>query len=157
MYDRQVLVFSQFTSMLALISQALDTAKLEYETLTGDTAARATPVRRFQAGDVPILLASLKAGGVGLNLTAADAVIHYDPWWNPAVETQAVDRAHRIGREQPVFVYKLLCDDTIEERIDFMKTQKSDLASAMLGDTAAPLSRLGGDDLRRLFDLTPLS
>jgi superfamily II DNA or RNA helicase len=155
--DRQVLVFSQFTSMLALISQALDTAQFAYEMLTGDTADRATPVRRFQAGEVPILLASLKAGGVGLNLTAADAVVHYDPWWNPAVETQAVDRAHRIGREQPVFVYKLLCDDTIEERIESMKTQKSGLADAMLGDTATPLARLGDDDLRQLFDLSPLS
>ncbi|KRE89025.1 hypothetical protein ASG87_05615 [Frateuria sp. Soil773] len=154
---RQVLVFSQFTSMLALIGQALDAAKLDYALLTGDTADRVSPVRRFQAGDAPILLASLKAGGVGLNLTAADAVIHYDPWWNPAVETQAVDRAHRLGREQPVFVYKLLCDDTIEERIEAMKEHKSDLADAMLGDAAAPLSRLDGDDLRTLFDLSPSS
>ncbi|MGH8152493.1 MAG: DEAD/DEAH box helicase, partial [Rhodanobacteraceae bacterium] len=151
--DRQVLVFSQFTSMLALIGAALDTVKLGYAVLTGDTTDRATPVRRFQAGDVPILLASLKAGGVGLNLTAADAVIHYDPWWNPAAETQAVDRAHRIGRERPVFVYKLLCEDTIEERIETMKTHKSDLADAMLGDTAAPLARLDDKDLRNLFDL----
>lgn len=151
---RQVLVFSQFTSMLALIGQALDAAKLEYALLTGDSSDRATPVRRFQAGEVPILLASLKAGGVGLNLTAADAVIHYDPWWNPAVETQAVDRAHRIGREQPVFVYKLLCEDTIEERIESMKTQKSGLADAMLDDAATPLARLGDDELRQLFDLS---
>ena len=154
---RQVLVFSQFTSMLELIGQTLDAAKLDYTLLTGDTADRATPVRRFQAGDAGILLASLKAGGVGLNLTAADAVIHYDPWWNPAVETQAVDRAHRLGREQPVFVYKLLCDDTIEERIEAMKEHKSDLADAMLGDAVAPLSRLDGDDLRKLFDLSPSS
>lgn len=153
--DRQVLIFSQFTSMLELIGQALGEAKLDYTLLTGDTADRATPVRRFQAGDAPILLASLKAGGVGLNLTAADAVIHYDPWWNPAVETQAVDRAHRLGREQPVFVYKLLCDGTIEERIDAMKEQKAGLADAMLGDAVTPLSRLSGDDLRTLFDLSP--
>jgi superfamily II DNA or RNA helicase len=152
--DRQVLVFSQFTSMLALIGQALDEAKLEYALLTGDTADRAAPVRRFQAGDAPILLASLKAGGVGLNLTAADAVVHYDPWWNPAVETQAVDRAHRLGREQPVFVYKLLCDDTIEERIEAMKDQKSGLADAMLDAGAAPLARLDERDLRHLFDLS---
>jgi SNF2 family DNA or RNA helicase len=111
-------------------------------------------VRRFQSGDAPILLASLKAGGVGLNLTAADAVIHYDPWWNPAVETQAVDRAHRLGREQPVFVYKLLCDDTIEERIEAMKDQKSGLADAMLDASAAPLARLDERDLRHLFDLS---
>ena len=155
--DRQILVFSQFTSMLVLIGHALDAAQLEYAVLTGDTADRATPVRRFQAGESPILLASLKAGGVGLNLTAADAVIHYDPWWNPAVETQATDRAHRLGREQPVFVYKLLCDDTIEDRIEAMKEHKSDLAGAMLEDTAAPLSRLDHHDLQQLFDLSPPS
>jgi superfamily II DNA or RNA helicase len=151
--DRQILIFSQFTSMLALISRALDDAHLDHVVLTGNTADRATPVRRFQSGASPILLASLKAGGVGLNLTAADAVIHYDPWWNPAAETQAADRAHRLGREHPVFVYKLLCDDTIEERIESMKTHKSDLADAMLGDTATPLSRMGDNELRALFDL----
>jgi len=155
--SRQILVFSQFTAMLALIGDALDEARLEYATLTGDTADRATPVRRFQAGESPILLASLKAGGVGLNLTAADAVVHYDPWWNPAVETQAVDRAHRIGRERPVFVYKLLCDDTIEERIEAMKEHKSDLADAMLDAAAAPLARLDDRDLQQLFDLSPPS
>jgi superfamily II DNA or RNA helicase len=155
--DRQILVFSQFTSMLALIGRALDEAHLDYAVLTGDTTDRATPVLRFQTGESPILLASLKAGGVGLNLTAADAVIHYDPWWNPAVETQAADRAHRLGREQPVFVYKLLCDDTIEERIEAMKEHKSDLAGAMLNDTAAPLGRLGNYDLQQLFDLSPPS
>jgi len=155
--NRQILVFSQFTAMLALIGRALDEAKLDYALLTGDTADRATPVRRFQAGESPILLASLKAGGVGLNLTAADAVVHYDPWWNPAVETQAVDRAHRIGRERPVFVYKLLCDDTIEERIEAMKEHKSDLADAMLDAAAAPLARLDDRDLQQLFDLLPPS
>ncbi|MFK2900172.1 DEAD/DEAH box helicase [Dyella jejuensis] len=153
---RQVLVFSQFTSMLTLITAALDKAELGHAVLTGDTADRAKPVRDFQSGASPILLASLKAGGVGLNLTAADAVIHYDPWWNPAVEMQAVDRAHRLGREHPVFVYKLLCDDTIEEKIEAMKDQKSDLAGAMLGDAASPLSRLSGNELRQLFDLPSL-
>lgn len=150
---RQILVFSQFTSMLALIAKALDTARLDHALLTGETGDRATPVHRFQQGEVPIMLASLKAGGVGLNLTAADAVIHYDPWWNPAVERQAVDRAHRIGREQAVFVYKLLCDDTIEEKIEAMKEHKSDLAEAMLVDASAPLSCLSDIDVRKLFDL----
>jgi len=150
---RQVLVFSQFTSMLALISQALQAARFEHAMLTGSTTDRATPVRRFQSGATQILLASLKAGGVGLNLTAADAVIHYDPWWNPAVELQAVDRAHRLGRVLPVFVYKLLCDNTIEDKIEAMKDRKSDLAQALLGDPNSSSSRLRDLDVRTLFDL----
>ncbi|PXV55970.1 Helicase conserved C-terminal domain-containing protein [Dyella jiangningensis] len=136
--DRQVLVFSQFTSMLALISTALEQAGHAHAQLTGDTTDRAEPVRRFQQREVPILLASLKAGGVGLNLTAADAVIHYDPWWNPAVEQQAIDRAHRLGREQPVFVYKLLCEDTVEDRIESMKSDKAELADLLLDKPGAP-------------------
>ena len=104
---RRVLLFSQFTSMLALIEEELAKLRLPYVLLTGDTADRATPVRRFQAGEVPLFLISLKAGGTGLNLTAADTVIHYDPWWNPAVEEQATDRAHRIGQDKPVFVHRL--------------------------------------------------
>jgi superfamily II DNA or RNA helicase len=149
---RQVLVFSQFTSMLTLIGKALDGEQLEYETLTGDTGDRAVPVRRFQSAAAPILLASLKTGGVGLNLTAADAVIHYEPWWNPAVEMQAIDRAHRIGRERPVFVYKLLCEDTIEDKMEAMKRQKSELADGMLDGASAPLAGLDPDDLYKLFD-----
>jgi SNF2 family DNA or RNA helicase len=101
---RRVLVFSQFTSMLALIEHELDKADIRYVTLTGDTVDREVPIRRFQDCEVPIFLISLKAGGVGLNLTAADTVIHYDPWWNPAVENQATDRAHRLGQDKPVFV-----------------------------------------------------
>jgi SNF2 family DNA or RNA helicase len=151
---RQVLVFSQFTSMLELIAQALEAERFEHLMLTGKTGDRATPVRRFQKGETTILLASLKAGGVGLNLTAADAVIHYDPWWNPAVERQAVDRAHRLGREQPIFVYKLLCEETIEEKIEALKSDKSDLAHALLGDAHAPLLRLSDVAVRALFDLT---
>jgi len=136
--DRQVLVFSQFTLMLDLISSALDSAGHAHVQLTGDTSDRASPVKRFQQREVPILLASLKAGGVGLNLTTADAVIHYDPWWNPAVEQQAIDRAHRLGREQPVFVYKLLCEDTVEDRIESMKSDKADLADLLLDTPGAP-------------------
>jgi SNF2 family DNA or RNA helicase len=150
--QRQILVFSQFTSMLDLISTALDDAELEHATLTGDTGDRSIPVRRFQSGAVPILLASLKVGGVGLNLTAADAVIHYEPWWNPAAETQAIDRAHRIGRERPVFVYKLLCNDTIEEKIEAMQGRKGELAGAMLDGAASPFATLGADDLHALFE-----
>lgn len=153
--DRHVLVFSQFTSMLELISKSLQEAQFEHAMLTGKTADRASPVRRFQSGEVQILLASLKAGGVGLNLTAADAVIHFDPWWNPAVERQAVDRAHRLGREKPVFVYKLICEDTIEEKIAAMKDRKSDLADAVLGDAGSRSAQLTDLDVRTLFDLPP--
>ncbi len=99
------------------------------------------------------MLASLKAGGLGLNLTAADAVVHYDPWWNPAVERQATDRAHRLGREQPVFIYKLICDDTIEEKIATMKDRKNDLALAVLGEKQFRAGRLNELNLRELFDL----
>jgi superfamily II DNA or RNA helicase len=150
---RHVLVFSQFTSMLKLISEALQAAQFKHALLTGKTTDRGTPMRQFQSGEVQILLASLKAGGVGLNLTAADAVIQFDPWWNPAVELQAVDRAHRLGREQPVFVYKLLCDDTIEDKIEAMKGRKSDLAGALLGDAPSSSGRLSELDVRALFEL----
>ncbi len=112
--DRRVLLFSQFTSMLALIAQELDKAGIGYVSLTGDTTNREEIVGRFQAGGVPVFLISLKAGGVGLNLTTADTVIHFDPWWNPAAENQATDRAHRIGQKNKVFVYKLVAAGSIE-------------------------------------------
>ena len=150
---RHVLVFSQFTSMLDLIAQALDDAHFKYTMLTGKTADRRAPVHEFQGGKVRIMLASLKAGGLGLNLTAADAVVHYDPWWNPAVERQAADRAHRLGREQPVFIYKLICEDTIEEKIAAMKDRKSDLALAVLGEKEFRAGRLSQLKLSALFDL----
>lgn len=129
---RRMLVFSQFTEMLQLIAKELDHRGLPYVMLTGDTRDRAEPVRRFQEGEVPVFLLSLKAGGVGLNLTAADTVIHYDPWWNPAAEAQASDRAHRIGQDKPVFVYRLITSGTVEERIEAMKARKAELADAVL-------------------------
>jgi superfamily II DNA or RNA helicase len=150
---RHVLVFSQFTSMLDLIAQTLEHAHFKYTMLTGKTTDRRAPVREFQSGKVRIMLASLKAGGLGLNLTAADAVVHYDPWWNPAVERQAADRAHRIGREQPVFIYKLICEDTIEEKIATMKDRKSDLALAVLGERQSRTDRLTHLELRELLGL----
>ena len=152
---RSVLVFSQFTSMLELMSEALRAARLNHTVLTGNTDDRRIPVRSFQSGEVGILLASLKAGGLGLNLTAADVVIHYDPWWNPAVERQAEDRAHRIGRELPVFVYKLICEDTIEEKIAAMKARKSDLARAVLAEDSFAPATLSEPDVRMLFNLPP--
>ncbi|MCK8787386.1 DEAD/DEAH box helicase [Roseomonas sp. NAR14] len=130
---RRVLLFSQFTSMLALIEAELEKARQPYVTLTGDTRDRATPVRRFQAGEVPLFLLSLKAGGVGLNLTAADTVIHYDPWWNPAVEDQATDRAHRIGQDKPVFVHRLVTEGTIESRMEDLKARKQAIVAGILG------------------------
>jgi SNF2 family DNA or RNA helicase len=137
---RRVLVFSQFTSMLALIQQALTERGIEHLLLTGQTRDRAEVVARFQGGEAPVFLISLKAGGVGLNLTAADTVIHYDPWWNPAAEDQATDRAYRIGQDKPVFVYKLICSGTVEDRIRALQVRKAALADAVLeGGTTATL------------------
>jgi SNF2 family DNA or RNA helicase len=131
---RKTLVFSQFTSMLDLIEVRLKKEGIKWVRLCGSTKDRATPVNQFQSGSVPVFLISLKAGGVGLNLTAADTVIHYDPWWNPAVERQATDRAHRIGQDKPVFVYKLVAADTVEERILTMQLRKSELSQMILGE-----------------------
>ena len=150
---RRILLFSQFTEMLALIATALDARKIAYLTLTGETPGtrRGALVRRFQSGKVPLFLISLKAGGVGLNLTAADTVIHYDPWWNPAVENQASDRAHRIGQDKPVFVYKLICAGTVEEKIQALQQRKADLARAVLEGGDAQSLRFDEGDLDELF------
>jgi SNF2 family DNA or RNA helicase len=147
---RRILLFSQFTSMLALIEEELRREAIPYELLTGSTQDRAGPVRRFQAGEVPLFLINLKAGGTGLNLTAADTVIHYDPWWNPVVEWQATDRTHRIGQQQAVFVYKLVCEQTIEERILELQVRKGALADALLDGDATHL-RLDNDEIAHLF------
>ena len=128
---RRILIFSQFTSMLALIEEKFREAEIDYLKLTGETRDRQGLVDRFQSGDVPVFLISLKAGGTGLNLTAADTVIHYDPWWNPAAQAQASDRAHRIGQTQPVFVHKLLCEGTVEERIFTLQSNKQRLADGL--------------------------
>ena len=150
---RQVLVFSQFTEMLALVIEELQALKLPHLLLSGDVppARRGEVVRRFQAGEVPLLLASLKAGGVGLNLTAAEVVIHLDPWWNPAVENQATARAHRIGQHKPVFVYKFVAEGSIEERLLALQARKAALAEGVLGQDAALAPKFGEDDLRGLL------
>ena len=122
---RRVLLFSQFTEMLALIEARLQEDEVDFVKLTGDTKDRATPVKKFQSGEVPLFLISLKAGGVGLNLTAADTVIHYDPWWNPAVEDQATDRAHRIGQTKKVFVHRLVTLGTIEEKMETAEREEA--------------------------------
>ena len=150
---RRILVFSQFAEMLALIGEALDARGQRWQTLTGQTPGmqRAELVERFQTGEVPLFLISLKAGGVGLNLTAADTVIHYDPWWNPAVEAQATDRAHRIGQDKPVFVYKLICTGTVEEKIQALQQRKADLAAAVLEGGSTQSLRFDENDLAELF------
>jgi len=153
---RRVLVFSQFTSMLRLIEEALQERGLEYALLTGETRDRAREVARFQGGEVPLFLLSLRAGGTGLNLTAADTVIHYDPWWNPAVEAQATDRAHRIGQDKPVFVYRLLCAGTIEERMRSLQERKARLAQTLLGDEAGLARALSVEDIEALLAPEPV-
>ncbi|MDJ0391032.1 DEAD/DEAH box helicase [Roseomonas sp. E05] len=148
---RRILLFSQFTTMLALIETELDRARMPYVKLTGQTRDRTTPVRRFQAGEVPLFLVSLKAGGVGLNLTAADTVIHYDPWWNPAVEDQATDRAHRIGQERTVFAHRLITEDTIERKMEMLKARKQAIVAGILGAGPGVTLDVTEADLEALF------
>jgi SNF2 family DNA or RNA helicase len=128
---RKILLFSQFVKMLELIEPELKKRGIGYAKLTGSTRKRDEVIDAFQNGEVPVFLISLKAGGVGLNLTAADTVIHYDPWWNPAVENQATDRAHRIGQQNAVFVYKLVTEATVEEKILALQQKKQALADAV--------------------------
>ena len=128
---RRVLLFSQFTTMLGLIEEELKKRGIPWVKLTGQSQKRDALIERFTSGEVPLFLISLKAGGVGLNLPQADTVIHYDPWWNPAVENQATDRAHRIGQSQRVMVYKLVAQGTIEERIMALQARKAALAESM--------------------------
>jgi SNF2 family DNA or RNA helicase len=148
----KALVFSQFTSLLALLKPRLDEAGLKYEYLDGATTDRQKRVEHFQADEAcPIFLLSLKAGGTGLNLTAADYVYLLDPWWNPAVEAQAIDRTHRIGQTRPVFAYRLVAKNTIEERILELQQSKRDLADAILNEDNATLATLRKEDLDYLL------
>jgi SNF2 family DNA or RNA helicase len=150
----KVLVFSQFTSMLALIRTALEKAHVSYEYLDGSTKDRAERVDHFQNDpSVGVFLISLKAGGTGLNLTAADTVVHYDPWWNPAVEEQASARAHRIGQSKVVNVYRLVSQGTIEEKILQLKQKKRDLVASVLSEDAGGAKKLTKTDLEDLFRL----
>ncbi len=144
---RKILIFSQFTKMLAIIEKEITEAGIAYTKLTGQTRKRDEAIDRFQSGEVPVFLVSLKAGGVGLNLTAADTVIHYDPWWNPAAENQATDRAHRIGQDKTVFVYKLITEGTVEEKIVAMQERKQQLADAMYAGTDAQSGNFTGEEL----------
>jgi len=141
--NRKVLLFSQFTSMLDIIEDYLIDQETTYLKLTGASKNRQELVEKFQAGDADVFLISLKAGGTGLTLTAADTVIHYDPWWNPAAENQATDRAYRIGQDKPVFVHKLICKGTVEQRIQKMQDKKGSLSDSIL---TASLNQLKLDD-----------
>ncbi len=153
---RRILLFSQFTSMLTLIEAELEKRKLRWVKLTGQSQNRDALIEQFTSGQVPLFLISLKAGGVGLNLPQADTVIHYDPWWNPAVENQATDRAHRIGQTQSVWVVKLVAQGTIEERILALQERKAALADSMYSGAAARKQPLFTEnDLAQL--LQPLS
>ncbi|MFJ7796086.1 SNF2-related protein [Pseudomonas sp. NPDC096950] len=152
---RKILLFSQFTSMLALIEEELQQRGVRYSLLTGETTDRRTPVKDFQSGNVPLFLISLKAGGTGLNLTAADTVIHFDPWWNPAVENQATDRAYRIGQNKPVFVYKLIARGTVEEKIQALQQEKAALAGAVLEGGMTGGLKLEQSDIEALFAPLP--
>ncbi|MFK7891494.1 MAG: DEAD/DEAH box helicase, partial [Granulosicoccus sp.] len=149
---KKILLFSQFTEMLGLIENELVKSDIPYVKLTGRTRKRDKVIDAFQHGDVPLFLISLKAGGTGLNLTAADTVIHYDPWWNPAVEEQASDRAHRIGQHKPVFIYKLVASNTVEEKILSMQENKRKLAEQTVNDVqGTALQGLTTEDVLNLF------
>lgn len=149
---RKALVFSQFTSLLALLRERLDANKTTYEYLDGATRDRAVRVERFQQdASCQLFLISLKAGGVGLNLTAAEYVFLLDPWWNPAVEMQAIDRTHRIGQTKPVFAYRLVARETVEERILKLQSQKRALADAILDAGVGGLKGLQREDVEQLL------
>jgi SNF2 family DNA or RNA helicase len=148
----RALVFSQFTSFLRRVRDRLHREGIETAYLDGSTRRRAEVVDGFKDGDAPVFLISLKAGGVGLTLTEADYCFVLDPWWNPAVEAQAVDRAHRIGQQRPVMVYRLVATDTIEEKVMELKTRKAALFSQVVDGDALMSAPLGAEDVRDLFE-----
>jgi SNF2 family DNA or RNA helicase len=148
----RALVFSQFTSFLQKAAARLDQRGVAYEYLDGSTLRRSDVIGRFKDGVAPVFLISLKAGGFGLNLTEADYVFLLDPWWNPAVEAQAVDRTHRIGQTRSVNVYRMVASDTIEEKVMALKDRKARLTSAVLDDDAVFSSSLTAEDIRGLID-----
>ncbi len=149
----KILIFSQFTSMLDIVAEELEKKKITYLYLSGKTKNRAELVDQFNndTSNIPIFLISLKAGGTGLNLTGADTVIIFDPWWNPSVENQAADRAHRIGQTKTVNVYRLMTKGTIEEKINLLKAKKKSLADALINASGDTFKKLTWDDIRGLF------
>ncbi|MEM8738705.1 MAG: DEAD/DEAH box helicase [Planctomycetota bacterium] len=149
---QKALVFSQFTSMLSLVRKRLDELGIRYAYLDGQTRNRKQVVEQFQEDpDLQVFLISLKAGGVGLNLTAAEYVFILDPWWNPAVEAQAIDRTHRIGQTKPVFAYRMICEDTVEQRIIDLQQRKRKLADAIVGGEQNLMQNLTRDDIEQLL------
>ncbi len=150
--NHRVLVFSQFVKMLHLIRSSLEDRGTKFAYLDGSTKDRKAEVDRFQAGTVPVFLISLKAGGVGLNLTTADTVIHVDPWWNPAVEAQATDRAHRIGQEKVVTAYKLVARDTVEEKILDLQRKKQNIIDTTIESEQPLMSGLTVNDIQELLE-----
>lgn len=148
-----ILVFSQFVSMLRLLRRVVEEAGSDYSYLDGASIDRADQVKAFQ--DEPkkrVFLISLKAGGYGLNLTKADTVVHFDPWWNPAVEAQATDRAHRIGQNRPVTVYKLIARNTVEEKIVRLQRKKRQTVDALIDDDQLLMQNLTSSDLEELLE-----
>ena len=145
-------MFSQFTQFLGRVRERLDAEGVTYAYLDGTTRDRAAAVEEFKGGHAPVFLISLKAGGFGLNLTEADYCFVLDPWWNPAVEEQAVDRAHRIGQTRRVMIYRLVSADTIEEKVMELKARKRDLVARVMDDAAGELSApLSASDIRGLL------
>ena len=148
---RRILIFSQFTSLLNHIQALCVDCSLPLVRLDGSTSNRQGVVDRFQNGEVPLFLISLKAGGMGLNLTTADTVILTDPWWNPAVEQQAIDRAHRMGQKKSVFVHRLIVSGSIEERVLELQEHKRQLADGLYQADGQSLGALSEDDLSELL------
>ena len=148
----KILLFSQFTSMLELIGERLARENIRFYRLTGETPkeSRLKMIQAFQKDDVPLFLISLKAGGTGINLTAADMVIHYDPWWNVAAQEQATDRTHRIGQDKQVTVFKLITKDTIEENIMKLQAAKQALADQVVAEGMVSLGSLSREELLEL-------
>ena len=147
----RVIVFSQFVTMLHLIRTELESNQLSYCYLDGTTTKRQAVVDTFQQGDASVFLISLKAGGVGLNITAADTVVHFDPWWNPAVEAQATDRAHRIGQTNIVTAYKLIARNTVEEKILKLQRTKRDLVEGLVESEQPLMSGLRMEEVEELL------
>jgi non-specific serine/threonine protein kinase len=148
----KVLIFSQFVRFLALIRKLMDKRDWKYEYMDGSTRKREKHIRNFQEqSEIKAFLISLKAGGLGLNLTAADYVIHLDPWWNPAVEQQATDRAHRIGQENPVFVYKYIMKNSVEEKILHLQEKKKELSDQLIVSEKGIIKKLTAEDLQVIF------
>jgi len=148
----RALVFSQFTSFLGRVAERLDQRGTAHEYLDGSTRRRGEVIERFKGGASPVFLISLKAGGFGLNLTEADYVFMLDPWWNPASESQAVDRTHRIGQTKNVMVYRMIANDTVEEKVLALQQKKAALFDAVVDDDAVFSSALTADDIRGLLD-----